>query len=526
MRIVFLPGGEAVETDGSENLLQLARRAKVALDSSCGGAGVCGKCKVNITSGDRMTTLACLHHPKGDMTVELPQYAGAYKRKADMTAADRRFDADNEHAGRFRQGERFGLAFDVGTTTVVGILMDLVTGERVGAVAEANPQAAHGADVISRIMFAEKSSGNLMLMRDEISSCMNSIAGRLAEAGSLSKEAIWDVVIVGNTTMSHLIAGVDPGSLARAPFEPAFYDLPPGKAHEFGIEVNRGARAGLLPNIAGHVGSDITAGIIASGILEKGGARVLIDVGTNGEIVACAGGKALACSTAAGPAFEGASIRHGMRAAAGAIEGVELLAHDLTVSTIDGAQSVGICGSGIIDAAACLVKAGLVEKSGRLITQEKALERGVSEDIASRLREGEGGRELVLDREGGIVMTQKDIREVQLAKAAMRAGVRILLGELGACEEELDAVYIAGAFGNHISTESAVEIGLIPDVARDRISCIGNAAGIGACMALLSDKARMGTARAAKEVGHVDLASNPRFQEVYLGEMSFGRVLA
>jgi len=451
---------------------------------------------------------------------KLTQFAGSLQRKSDMSALTQRFTADNE----FRSGECYGIAFDVGTTSVVGLLFDLVSGRLIGVKAEANPQAVHGADVISRIMFAGESRENLMLLRSEIVECLNRITKALSETHGVHAHSILDAVIVGNTTMSHLILGVDPKGLALAPFTPVFCESAPVNAVEFGLSIGGDANVNLLSNIAGHVGSDITAGIIASGIMEKRGNHLLIDVGTNGEIVLCADGRALACSTAAGPAFEGASIHQGMRAATGAIERVDIDGRDVQVKVIDGKMPTGICGSGIIDAVAETLKEGLVDKTGRLLTAEKAIERGASEELATRLRDGEAGREFVLSYVDGaddVVITQSDIREVQLAKAAIRAGVRLMLSEFGLEESDLQYVYIAGAFGNHIRTRSAALIGLIPDIGDEKILYIGNSAGIGAGMALISNTEREKAAKAAKEVRHVELAANPAFQDVYLAAMKF-----
>ena len=532
--------------------------------------------------------LACCLFPKGDMEIRVPQYEGALKRKSDMSVMPPGFHAcsgfekkavtpekaslENQLSDESRlkvaffaegdgivvpsllgelsklmgdetpvtatargreiihieagdrSGECYGFSFDIGTTTVVGMLWNLISGELLGVKAASNPQATHGADVISRIMFAGDGGKNLRVLRNEIIKCLNHIVGELTKDQGVSADNIYKAVIAGNTTMSHLVLGVNPKRLALAPFTPVFCDEVNEYADVFGIDINRRAIVTVMPNIAGHVGSDITAGIIASGILEKPGNHLMIDVGTNGEIVLCANGKALACSTAAGPAFEGAAIYQGMRAAAGAIEHVDIEGNEVSISVIEDEKPVGLCGSGIIDASAEIFKAGLIEKSGRLVTSEKALENGVDIKIASRLREGKTGREFVLayaEDEGDIVITQNDIREIQLAKAAIRAGITLMLKELRLDAYELQCIYIAGAFGNHIRTRSAVKIGLIPDIGEDKITYIGNAAGAGAGMALLSEKAGQDARAAAKMVRHMELATDPMFQGAYLSAMSF-----
>ena len=525
MKIVFLPENKTIETDGRETLLAAASKAGIAIDGNCGGAGTCGKCKVEVQSGSQQGFhLACRLFPEGDMIVSVPQYTEFLKRKADMSAIPQDFRVFNEFEREGKSGEAFGLSFDVGTTTVVGMLWDLATGVQIGAKAEANPQAVHGADVISRIMFATENEANQQTLRDEIIGRLNSITEELTGSSGISADDVLNAVVVGNTTMSHLILGENPESLARAPFCPAFYGPVIKAADEFGLRIRRKANVTLLPNIAGHVGSDITAGIIASDIMHKTGKYLLIDVGTNGEIVLCSDGKALACSTAAGPAFEGASIYQGMRAAAGAIEFVDIDENGVSIRVVGGETPAGICGSGIVDAVAGLLKTGLVDKTGRLLTAEKALEKGVAAALAQRLRDGKTGREFLLaGNDGGedVVITQKDVREVQLAKAAIKAGIKIMLRLLELTEEDIGQVYVAGAFGNHIRTVSAVAIGLIPDVGENRISYIGNAAGTGASMALLSTDAKEDAIQSAQKVVHVELAADPSFQDVYLAAMAF-----
>jgi len=470
--------------------------------------GTCGKCKALTPGGKPCPDCRVFQIGDRKSNVFVP-------KQESLPRGD--FEKKYESSG-------YGLAFDVGTTTVVGILVNLSTGEPMYSKAEANPQVLHGADVISRIAFAGESAENLSLLQSETIGCLNDITGELVKISGISANNINEVVIVCNTAMSHIIAGVDPKPLAVAPFTPAFFDLEPISADKFGININRSAKVELLPIIAGHVGSDITAGFTASGIIEKKGSHLYIDVGTNGEIVLSVDGAGVTCSTAAGPAFEGASIYQGMRAAEGAIERVDISGHDVSISVVGGKTPVGICGSGILDAVSEAYKAGLIEKTGRLITADNALDKGVSAELAGRLREGKTGREFVLafaENGDDVVLTQKDIREVQLSKGAIRAGIKLLLDELNTLEHDLHNIYIAGAFGNRIRTESAVGIGLIPDVGRDKVLYIGNAASIGACMALLSPRAREEMKKTAKKVRHVELAAKPSFQEEYLAAMSF-----
>jgi uncharacterized 2Fe-2S/4Fe-4S cluster protein (DUF4445 family) len=444
----------------------------------------------------------------------------------------------------------YGVAFDIGTTTVVGMLWDLSKGELLGIKARTNPQKIYGADVISRINSANTDQNALIQMKVMIRDCLNEIIGELMiesdwislapdnhetqpvqheiqamQHKALNKQDIYDVTVVGNTTMSHLFMGVNPAQLAMAPFVPVFCDAVSQNASNAALTANPLAQVLLLPNIAGHVGSDIVAVILASDLIAQKGLRLVIDVGTNGEIVLAQNGMMLACSTAAGPAFEGASIFQGMRATEGAIESVQIIGGDVVLSIIDSETPIGLCGSGLIDAVAQLLDAGLLDAKGRLMDQQSARDQGLPEPLVQRLRDGAGGREFVLawgsKSEQDIVLTQKDIREVQLAKGAIHAGILILLQEMGAAVKDLASITLAGAFGNYIRKESGLRIGLLPEIPIDQIISAGNAAGSGASLALLSQEERCQALELAKAVRHVELAAHPEFQAEFLKSMYF-----
>lgn len=418
-----------------------------------------------------------------------------------------------------------GLAFDIGTTTVVGMLWDLNTNEMIDIIAKTNPQSTYGADVISRITFSGESTDNLQTMKTLIRDCMNEMIKEFSEKYQFDTSIIWKATVVGNTTMSHLFLGIDPSSLARAPYHPAFEGSVQKTGAEMSININPEAIIYLLPNIAGHVGSDIVGVLLASRLKRLPGLRLAIDVGTNGEIVLSHNGKMLTCSTAAGPAFEGASIYQGMRASKGSIEGVEIVNGDVEIKVIENAKPVGICGSGLIDAVAAMLEAGVINFRGNIISFEDAKAAGFPEKILSRIRRGERGNEFVLawatEGEEDIILTQNDIREVQLAKGAIFAGIDILMQCLEVESTILEEIILAGAFGNYISKKSAIRIGMFPEISEDKIRNIGNAAGAGACMALLSKKEMMEAELQSKEIEHVELANHPSFEKVYLKAMYF-----
>lgn len=444
-------------------------------------------------------------------------------RKKKLTYLPEDFKPDSE-APVDPEDVRYGMAVDIGTTTVVGMLWNLNTNELVDMIAKTNPQSTYGADVISRITYSSESEKKLTLMKEKIRDCLNGMIDELERLYGIDPNKIVRAAVVGNTTMSHLFLGINASSLARSPFAPAFTGPVQKTAEEMGLRMRKGAMIYLLPNIAGHVGSDIVGVLLASGLKKLPGLRLVIDVGTNGEMVLAHNGRMLACSTAAGPAFEGASIHQGMRAAKGSIERVTIENGQVEIQVIEHAEPIGICGSGLIDAVAQMLDAGILTFKGNIIDAAEAASKGLPEGLVKRLRRGPDGNEFVLaEKEQGedIVITQKDIREVQLAKAAIYAGSDILLKCMEMESSQLEEIMLAGAFGSYISKKSALRIGLIPNIGEEKVSHIGNAAGVGACMALLSRQEREQSALQHQEVEHVELALHENFEREYLKAMYF-----
>ncbi|MDW7740264.1 MAG: ASKHA domain-containing protein [Bacillota bacterium] len=423
----------------------------------------------------------------------------------------------------------YGIAFDIGTTTIVGSLLDLKNAEVIAVSAATNPQNIYGADVISRITHASQVEGGLKQLQDKVVESANQIIKNLLRQTRIPKDRVYEIVLVGNTTMSHLFMGIDPTYLAPAPFIPAYSRALKVEASEIGLNIHPAGLVTFLPNIAGYVGSDTVGVILATGMDQRKDNCAAIDIGTNGELVLAANGRLMACSTAAGPAFEGAQIKQGMRAAAGAIETVSFVNEDITLSMIDDEPACGICGSGLIDAAAALIQAGLIEPNGRFVNVEENPDK-VPPQFRDRLRRGKSGFEFVLvagkDTESGddIVLTQGDVRELQLAKGAIYAGLVILLKEAGISEDDLDQVMLAGAFGNYVRKESALTIGLLPQIPAEKIIAVGNAAGDGAKMALASKKARFRALELPGKVEHLELSTRIDFQEIFVDALSFGKI--
>lgn len=418
----------------------------------------------------------------------------------------------------------YGVAFDLGTTTVSGTLWKLENAEFSGSVSLPNYQSSYGSDVISRILFCNQSDENLLLMHKTLILCLNDILDELCIKNGISSSQITRVSFVGNSTMSHLLLNISPRSLAVAPFKPVFLDAQTLSADELGLNTHPQAELLLLPNISGHVGSDTVGMILSTRLFNLGGNHIAIDIGTNGEIVAIKNGRMFTCSTAAGPAFEGASIYNGMRAASGAIETVKFKNYDIKTKTIDDLPAIGICGSGLIDAIACLLDLKIIDSSGRMITREEASDAGMPQTLVRRLITIEQNTAFILafkDSGNHIVLTQKDVREVQLAKSAIFAGIQTLMKILNIDTGELNSILLAGTFGNHINPANAVKISLIPSVPLEKIISVGNAAGTGASMALLSQAERLRACEIAKHVEHVELSLNTDFQQFYIDAMMF-----
>ncbi len=422
----------------------------------------------------------------------------------------------------------FGIAFDIGTTTIMGSLIDLHKAEVIAVAAETNPQNIYGADVISRINHASEGKGNLKQLQDKVIEATNTIIKELLKQTKVARDRVYEIVAVGNTTMSHLFMGVDPTYLAPAPFIPAYSRALELEASELGLDINPAGRVIFLPNIAGYVGSDTLGVILATEMDKRTSKCAAIDIGTNGELVLAANGRLMACSTAAGPAFEGAQIKQGMRASAGAVEAVQYVNDDFEISTIDDAPAKGVCGSGLIDAAAALVDSGLIDATGRIINPEENPDQ-LPEKFKNRLKRGESGFEFILvpgsDSETGddIVLSQGDLRELQLAKGAIYAGLKILLKEAEIDEQELDEVLLAGAFGNYVRKESALTIGLLPQLPSEKIVAVGNAAGDGSRMALASKKIRERAFALPDKVEHLELSTRRDFQDIFVDALKFGQ---
>jgi len=425
-----------------------------------------------------------------------------------------------------QEGKSHGLAVDIGTTTVAGYLCDLSSGEVVATDAMMNPQVAYGEDVMSRISYSVKSEEGLRQLNQAIIKGLNQVAGRAAVKAGIKRSDIVDMTVVGNTCMHHIFLNIDPRYLGKTPFSPSVHHSLDIKARDLGIKISPGAYVHVLPIEAGFVGADNVGVLIAEEPYNQEETLLIIDIGTNGELILGNRNKLLSASCATGPAFEGAEIKHGMRAAPGAIERVKIdpktkevqfkiIGNERWSNGAKNLKARGICGSGIFDIAAQMFLAGIIDKSGRFSNRLKT----------PRLRKSGKELEFVIawaketSIEGDIVVCQSDIRAIQLAKGAMYAGGRVLMNRLGV--DSIDRVILAGAFGSYIDRESAAVIGLFPDCDLENVYAVGNAAGDGARIALLNVDKRKEADIMARRVEYVELTVEPDFNNIFTQALLF-----
>ncbi|MDF2613125.1 MAG: ferredoxin [Clostridia bacterium] len=403
----------------------------------------------------------------------------------------------------------YGIAIDIGTTTIVSYLYNLSTGTYKDVISDINHQKNFGFDVIARIKHAHEASG-LEELRKSITSQLNEMIESLLKKNSLHQEQLDELVIVGNTIMMHLFVGANPKDIGIAPFTPVFTESIYTEALKLGLKVSEHCMVLLLPSIAAYVGADIVSGMIAAKMHEEDTCSLLVDIGTNGEIALLNHNQITCCATAAGPAFEGANITYGVGGVFGAINKIFHKNGKLCYTTINNEAPIGICGSGLIDGIAYMLDQGYIDETGYLegddlaeIDEMTALEIAKKQDHTS------------------IYITQKDVREIQLAKGSIRAGIDTMIDESGIKVEEISKIYIAGGFGSFMDKESAIKIGLLPKELEHKIVSIGNAAGIGAIKVLLNKECLKQVAQVKEKCKYVELSNSVKFMDYYMESMSF-----
>lgn len=429
--------------------------------------------------------------------------------------------------------KNFGIAIDLGTTTVVGMLVDLNTGKQLATAARGNPQTVYGDDVITRIQHCMEEDAATSQLHQQAVSCINEIIKELCKHTGVSHKYIYEICVAGNTAMTHLLLEISPTPLGASPYIGSIRQSFSVKAEPMGFHVNHHARLYTLPTIAGFVGGDTVGVILASNMRAADELTLAIDIGTNGEIVMGTRERLVACSTAAGPAFEGARIEQGMRAATGAIDEVIIDhgsdssdANDIRINVIGGTRARGMCGTGLIDAVAQLLEIGVIDMGGRLNGPDD-LPDSIPAAIKQRIEKAKGGFRFMLaspeesDAGHGVYLTQSDVRELQLAKGAIMAGISLLAAELGVDVSDIKHILLAGAFGNYINPRSAKMIGLIPDLPDERLKFIGAAAAAGALMTLVSAPHREHARKISLETEYIEMAARPDFQNEFMMQMMF-----
>jgi uncharacterized 2Fe-2S/4Fe-4S cluster protein (DUF4445 family) len=530
VRIEFEPLNRWATVEPNTTLLEAARAAGVEMVSLCGGVGNCESCEVQLLQG-RLSPpnaaelsifseadlaqglrLACQATPATDVRLLIPPSSLDQSQRLQLEAGMPMARPATVVPG---PRLRLGLAVDLGTSKLAGYLVDLETGETLATAGAMNPQVRFGEDVISRIAYAGSRLGGAGELREAALQALEGILDELCSTAGVARSQIVEAAIVGNTAMHHLLLGLPVSQLGAAPYMPAEAQARDLSPEQIGLDLEPGARVHLPPLLAGFVGSDHLAVLLATGLWRTEHTAAAIDIGTNTEISLAHRGRLLSCSCASGPALEGAHIRHGMRAGPGAIERVRIEGGVVRVHTIAGAPAKGICGSGLVDAVAEMRAAGILDA------------RGAADPRAPGVRPGTGGHAwefvLVAGRDGlqgqDIVLTASDIRQLQLAKGAIRAGLQVLAQEAGVREEELEQVEVAGAFGSYLNIRSAVRLGMLPPLPRARFRQVGNAAGLGARQLLTSAELRAAEGEVVRRMRYVELATHPGFVPAFVQAM-------
>ena len=596
LEVVYRPFDKATRVPPGTTLFSAAHWIGLPIDSTCGGRGTCGKCKVQVLEGGAEITIAdrkqlrpseleagwrlsCQAKVYEDTTVTVPELLRVPKaatmgvnrlvlldpnvRKVfveltEPDLEDQRSDIERlrdaltaegfdmkadlrvlrtlpallrgaefkvtavlggdqliaVEAGDTRE-ESYGVAFDLGTTTVVGTLMNLRTGMAEAVRSTLNGQAPFGADVISRISHGMQGDEAKAELREAIQRTMNTVLQELYDSAGVARERVYETVVVGNATMLHLLLGIDATPISMMPFTPAFREPLYLPSREVGLDIHPGGYVQTLPVIGAYVGADIVAGVVATGLAREDKLRVFVDVGTNGEIVLGSVKRVLCTAAPAGPAFEGSQIRCGMRATDGAIEGVTLSDH-VELQVIGGdIPPKGICGSGLVDTVAQLRLVGLLDAGGKMRSREEVPEHPLSD----RLITIEGVRAFLLAE--NVYLSQRDVRELQFGKGSIATGIKVLMDVMGVTVADLDEVLLGGSFGSYLNPESAKIIGLVPPVDVDRILSVGNTAGEGAKMSLLSFRERQIAFELPDKIEYVELSGRSDFNDSFISVLQF-----
>ena len=521
MAVVSFPKeNKKVQVEKGTKLIQAIRKCELSLETPCNCMALCGKCKVKVFGElspiskeeaafieEENIRLACIAEINGDVEVEFLENHKTLKTI--NRGYSIKVEVDNETISKYNgRDDLCGVAFDIGTTGISAYLIDLRSGEVLNKASALNPQTEYGGDVISRITFCMENDNAVEILSSSIREKLNEIIGQLLIKG-IKRENIHVVAVAANTTMLHLLANENPESIAKAPYTAVFLDKQEKFAKDMGLDIFKEGKVILLPSASAYVGADIISGIVATDFINKNNNSIFIDIGTNGEIVANCNGQLAASSTAAGPALEGMNISCGLRAVEGAIDKFNIYEDgNITYTTIGGNKAIGICGSGLLDIASAFVTAGVIEKSGRFNSK-----------MNNKLKDRFIDKKFYITED--IYVSQKDIRQIQLAKGAISAGIIMLLKELDIKIEEIDEIVLAGAFGYHVNAESIRNIGLIPKGFKGNVSFVGNSSVEGAVLAAINYKVLNKMIEIKEKIKIIELSTKVDFQDYFIKELNF-----
>ena len=558
-KVIFFPSNRSVEVRKGTSIFEAARVAGVSIPSSCKGIGTCGKCKVRIDEGSlsnirsyadqslpgesasQRFVLSCLTQIKDDISVSVEGIGArvssgpnilAYARavNVELDGFIRKRFTEEEGVTRVYGGDdllgieegntedrNYGVVVDIGTTALVASIVDINTGKEIKSVSSTNPQFLHAEDVLSRIAISSEESG-LALMYSEITGEINRMIEEAAGSSRVARENLYEIIYTGNTCMLHLATCVSPRTLGEYPYRAQISGGSHLRAEDHNLAISDFGVIYLPPIISPYVGADITSGILASGFHRYKGTAIFLDIGTNGEMVLAHHGKLSATSTAAGPAFEGMNIACGMRADNGAVERFAIEEDgSIALKTIGESRAVGLCGSGLVDVVSELVSHALIKKNGRLANPRA--EPGLPPALKERLRGHEGMPAFMIA--DGVYLSQRDVRQVQLAKGAIRSGVEVLLRHRGIKASDVERILVAGAFGYFLRSESLLNIGLLPGEFEGRIEFVGNTSQSGGRVFLLNRASRREMRETVESVEVLDLARFPGFDKVFTKCLGF-----
>jgi len=555
VKVNFITNNKSVTVEKGTTILEAARKIGIVIESPCNAVGVCGKCKVKVALSDLENVIQDgVHHLSNDETTQGFVLSCGAKVMADVTVEivsnnsnktlqilnhgesfdiqldsfiKKEYKDDGKtyvYAGEQVIGNEegdttainYGIVVDIGTTTLVATLVDINTGKELNSVAALNPQSIYAQDVLSRIKFASDEKG-LDVMYSEITKELNSMIAKNCEEIGIDKKYIYEAIFSGNTCMLHLAANVNPYSLGKYPYTPQLRGGDYLSSGHHKLNISDPGLIYLPPIISAYVGPDITSGILATRLQDRRGTTLFVDIGTNGEMVIARDGKLSATSTAAGPAFEGMNITHGMRAQRGAIEYFNIEEDgSIEIKTIEDGVAIGICGSGLLDIVGELVFNKVIGKSGRFASIDKS---DLPEALRKKLVKVEG--KTAFEVAEGIFLTQKDIRQVQLAKGAVRAGIEFLMNSKKVKADEVDKIQIAGSFGYHLRAKSLTNIGLLPKEFEGKIDFVGNTSKSGGHAFLLNKQYRSEMEKLVKEIEVVELSNGENFDKIFVESLSF-----